>query len=117
MENNNNIIDARIEESDIGHSKFDRTTVIVDVVINGVCHRLETVFSGEMVREEDDPKELGKSRQDIAFYQNGCLFQDGYTTANPGTYELEEYIPKGHFRMTARRFKEIEYNDDGERIN
>tara|TARA_R100001082_G_scaffold102355_1_gene72388 strand:+ start:3065 stop:3415 length:351 start_codon:yes stop_codon:yes gene_type:complete len=116
MENNNAIIDARIKE-DTGYKNLPRSTVIVDVVINGVCHRLETEFSGEMVREEDDEKELGKSRQNIAFYQNGCLFQDGYNTANPGTYEVEEYTPEGHFRMTARRFKEIEYNDEGERIN
>ena len=109
----NEIIDVRIEEDD---GFRPRSTVVVDVVINGVCHRLETIFSGEMVREEDDREELGKSRQDIAFYQNGCLFNDGYTTANPGTYELEEYTPKGHFRMTSRRFKEIEYDNDGKRV-
>ena len=63
-----------------------------------------------MVREEDDPVELGKSRQDMAFYQNGCLFQDGYTSANPGTYELEKY-------QNGKRFREIEYDNDGKRID
>ena len=115
MENNNAIIDAKLEEYEAGNYK--ETTVIVDVVVNNVCHRLETTFSGDMVREEDDEKELGKSRQKIAFSQNGCMFQDRYNTANPGTFEVEEYIPKGHFHMTSKRFKEIEYDNDGKRIN
>ena len=115
----NEIIDVRIRE-DTGYKNLPRSTVVVDVVINGVCHRLETEFNGEMVREEDDPVELGKSRQDIAFYQNGCLFQDGYTSANPGTYELEKNKTKGKWSNIVRhekRFREIEYNNDGKRID
>ena len=55
MENNNAIIDAKLEEYEAGNYK--ETTVIVDVVVNNVCHRLETTFSGDMVREEDDEKD------------------------------------------------------------
>jgi hypothetical protein len=113
----NEIINVRIEEDD---GFRPRSTVVVDVVINGICHRLETIFSGEMVREEDDREELGKSRQDISFYQNGCLFQDGYTTANPGTYELEifssRFNSKSRIFTHEKRFREIEYDNDGRRV-
>ena len=114
---NNEIIDVRIEEDD---GFRPRSTVVVDVVINGICHRLETIFSGEMVREEDDREELGKSRQDIAFLQNGCVFSDNYTTANPDTYELEifrsRFNSKSRMFTHEKRFRRIEYDNDGKRV-
>tara|TARA_R100001230_G_C5526477_1_gene61899 strand:+ start:51 stop:428 length:378 start_codon:yes stop_codon:yes gene_type:complete len=112
----NEIIDVRIEEDD---GFRPRSTVVVDVVINGICHRLETIFSGEMVREEDDREELGKSRQDIAFLQNGCVFSDKYTTANPDSYELEIFRSRFNSKREViheKRFRRIEYDNDGKRV-
>jgi G:T-mismatch repair DNA endonuclease (very short patch repair protein) len=104
MENNNEIIDARLKEYKGGG--YSSTTVIVDVVVNGICHRLETTFSGDMVREEHDEPELGKSRQDISFYQNGCFFADHRTT-NTNTYVLENYWLDKGITKPLRRFREL----------